>query len=133
MTSVCFSRLHFRRRKRAMSYTAYKYKCGVAPRKTLARRERDNAKHCFVGVMVTRLPPKEKIAGSSPVRNGTFRIFFLKTICSRNGRSCHLSKSTQVLQAANQVLLFRKHALRLLYTITLYIHVSANVYTNAFV
>lgn len=28
-----------------------------------------------VGVMVTRLPPKEKTAGSSPVRNG-FKFFF---------------------------------------------------------
>ena len=28
----------------------------------------------FIGVMVTRLPPKEKIVGSSPIWNGKFLI-----------------------------------------------------------
>ena len=30
---------------------------------------------CFIGVMVTRLPPKEKIVGSSPIWNGCFFNF----------------------------------------------------------
>ena len=31
--------------------------------------------NCFIGVMVTRLPPKEKIVGSSPIWNDSSLVF----------------------------------------------------------
>lgn len=43
------------------------------PGNKLMKTPKGIAKRRFVGVMVTRLPPKEKIAGSSPVRNVFFQ------------------------------------------------------------